>query len=161
MDYRIATREIEPQAIVSIRGRCTPDALPASIKSAFADILGKIRLLGISPTGAPFVIYHEFSADTIDAEVSVPVPVPIVASGRMHSRLLPAMTVARTLHVGPYEQLGDAHAALSAWIAANGCEVVGPVRERYLNGPGDVLASSEYRTELEMPIVPLPVVAAV
>ena len=31
----------------------------------------------------------------------------------------PAGEVARTVHVGPYDRLGDAHAAISAWCVAN------------------------------------------
>ena len=68
----------------------------------------------------------------------------------------------RTLqNVGPYEGLGVAYEAITEWISAHDAEVVGPVRERYLNGPGEVAAPADYRTELEMPIVDkrLPVLA--
>jgi effector-binding domain-containing protein len=97
----------------------------------------------------------------IDAEVSVPFGAPIAASGKIESRVLPAMTVARTVHLGPYENLGAAYTALWSWIRSHGFEVAGPVQERYLNGPGDRIASNEYRTEIEMPIVPLVVAAPV
>ena len=161
MDYRVATHEIEPQAIVSIRSRRTSDRLTAFLKGAFPEILGRIRLLGVSPTGAPFVIYHEFTTELVDAEVSVPIAEPIIAAGRMQSRVLPAMTVARTLHVGPYEQLSDAYPAVSGWVTEHGYEVAGPHIERYLDGPGDPIEPSQYRTELEMPIVPLAVATPV
>ena len=64
------------------------------------------------------------------------------------------MTVARTLHVGPYEDLGAAYRALTEWIDRNGLEAAGPVQERYLNGPGDGATPAEYRTEVEIPVVP-------
>ena len=114
---------VRTTAIVSIRSRQTSDRLPAFLKGAFPEILGRIRLLGVGPTGAPFVIYHEFTTERFDAEVSVPIAEPIIAAGRMQSRVLPAMTVARTLHVGPYEQLSDAYAALSGWVTEHGYEV--------------------------------------
>jgi effector-binding domain-containing protein len=75
--------------------------------------------------------------------------------------MLPAMTVARTVHVGPYEQLGAAYMATWNWIRSRGCELAGPVRERYLNGPGDRIAATKDRTQIEMPIVPLVVAAPV
>jgi effector-binding domain-containing protein len=107
------------------------------------------------------VIYHEFGSQGIDAEVSVPIVRQVMATGMIKSRMLPAMTVARTVHVGPYDQLGEAYAALRDWIREHGFEVAGPVEERYLNGPGDRVATSEYQTEIEMPIVPQVVAAPV
>lgn len=159
MDYLIATHHLEPQAIVSIRDRRKQDDLPGFLKAAFPELLGRLRLLGVTPSGPPFVIYHEFGTQGIDSEVSVPIGEPIAAAGKIESRVLPAMTVARTVHLGPYEKLGDAYMALWSWIRSHGCEVAGPVQERYLNGPGDRVASKEYRTEIEMPIVPLGVAA--
>ena len=161
MDYLIATHHLNLQAIVSIRAWRKQDDLPEFLKAAFPELLGRLRLLGVTPSGPPFVIYHEFGADGIDAEVSVPIGRPFAAAGRIQSRVLPATTVARTLHVGPYEKLGDAYKALWSWIRSHEFEVAGPVRERYLNGPGDREASIEYRTEIEMPIVPLVVAAPV
>lgn len=161
MTYAIATRHVEPQAIVSVRGRRPLDDLPAFIKAAFPELLGRLRLLGVSPSGLPFVIYHEFGADGIDAEVSVPIDQSVTSAGKIESRMLPAMTVARTVHVGPYEKLGDAYSAVSDWVRDHGYEAAGPIQERYLNRPGDHVAPSEYRTEIEMPIVPLVVAAPV
>jgi effector-binding domain-containing protein len=113
----------------------------------------------VRPSGPPFVIYHEFGADAIDAEVCVPIRAVIDAAGRIGSRVLPGMTVARTVHVGPYEDLGSAYAAVTEWASDHGAEVAGPFQERYLNGPGDGVAPSEYRTAVELPIVPLAVAA--
>jgi effector-binding domain-containing protein len=161
MGHHIATHHVEPQAIVSIRDRRPLARLPGFIKTAIPEILGRLRILGATPAGPPFVIYHEFGSQGIDAEVSVPVVRQVMATGRIRSRVLPAMTLARTVHVGPYEQLGDAYAALTDWIKGHGFEVAGPVEERYLNGPGDHVPSSEYQTEIEMPIVEQVVAAPV
>jgi effector-binding domain-containing protein len=68
--------------------------------------------------------------------------------------MLPAVTVAGTLHVGRYEDLGTAYTALTDWIGSHGFDMAGPVQERYLNGPGDELRPEDYRTEVEIPIVP-------
>jgi len=155
MDYLIDTHHLEPQAIVSIRDRRKQDDLPGFIKAAFPELFGRLRLLGIAPSGPPFVIYHELGADGIDAEVSVPIREPIATAGKIESRVVPAMTVARTVHLGPYEKLGDAYTALWSWIRSHGFEIAGPFRERYLNGPGERVASSGYLTEIEMPIVPV------
>jgi effector-binding domain-containing protein len=161
MDYLIVTHHVQLQAILSIRDRRNQDDLPGFLKAAILELLTRLRLLGVSPSGPPFVIYHEFGREGIDAEVSVPIDEPITATGRMESRVLPAMTVARTVHVGPYEKLGDAYTALWSWIRSHEFEVAGPVQERYLIGPGDCVAPNEYRTEIEMPIVPVVIAAPV
>lgn len=154
MDYLIDTHQLEPQAIISIRDRRRMDELPRFIQAAIPELFGRLGSLQITPSGPPFVIYHEFGAQDIDAEVSLPIGEPVDPDGTIESRVLPAMTVARTLHVGPYETLGDAYSALRNWITSRGFEIAGPVQERYLNGPGDTVASREYQTEIEMPVIP-------
>jgi effector-binding domain-containing protein len=153
VEYVIATRELGPQAIFSIRERRATADLPGFLSAAFADLFGRLGLLGIRPAGHPFVLYHAFGPVDVDAEVCVPIDTSASAAGRIGSRELPAMTVARTLHVGRYEDLGAAYRALTEWIDRNGFEAAGPVQERYLNGPGDGAAPTEYRTEVEIPIV--------
>lgn len=154
MDYVIATRELGPQDVFSIRSQIPPAEIPVFLQGAFAELFGRLGLLGVPPAGHPFVIYHAFGPSEIDAEVCVPIAQAATATGRIESRRLPAATVARTLHVGPYEELGAAYRALTDWIERNGFESTGPVQERYLNGPGDGSVASEFRTEVEIPIAP-------
>ena len=154
MDYLVTTHHVAPQAIVSIRDRCRQEEIPDFLKAAFPELFGRLGYLEVSPTGPPFVIYHVFGPEGIDAEVALPIAEAVPAEGRVESRVLPEMTVARTLHVGPYEELEAAYSAVSAWIVGHRFTSVGPLRERYLNGPGDVAASTEYRTEIEVPIIP-------
>lgn len=153
MDYVIATRDLPPQPIVSIRDRRAAGDIPRFLGEAFQELFGRLRLLGAGAAGPPFTIYHEFGPDGIDAEVCVPLARPVSAKGRIRDRVLPASTVARTLHVGRYEDLGAAYGALTSWIARRGFESAGPVQERYLNGPADGVPPTEYRTEVEIPIV--------
>jgi effector-binding domain-containing protein len=161
MEYEIAIHEVEPQPIVSIREQHARPDLAGFIKAGIPELFQRLALLGVGPAGPPFVIYHDFGPDQVDIEVCVPVGRTVSATGRVKSRTQPRMTMARTIHVGRYEGLGVAYAALSEWIETNGYEVAGPFQERYLNGPGDAASPSEYRTELEMPVVPVFVVAAV
>ncbi|MGZ8437128.1 MAG: GyrI-like domain-containing protein [Candidatus Limnocylindrales bacterium] len=154
MDYVIATRELGPESVLSIRERRSSPDIPGFLSGAFGELFGRLGLLGVQPAGHPFVIYHAFGPNDIDAEVCVPIAEGVSATGRIRSRELPAVTVARTLHVGPYDDLGAAYRALTEWINRNGLEAAGPVQERYLNGPGDGAAPTEYRTEVEIPVVP-------
>jgi effector-binding domain-containing protein len=154
MDYLIATRELPKQPIVSMRDRRPQQELPAFLGEAFGALFGKLGLLGVAPSGPPFVIYHEFGPDGVDAEVCLPIAEAVTGISEPRSRVLPPVTVASTLHVGRYEKLTAAYAALMEWIRRHEFEAAGPAQERYLSGPGDGVLPEEYRTELEIPIVP-------
>lgn len=157
MDYQVGTGEFAPQSIISIRDRHRLSELPAFLGWAFGDLYSHLKVLGVESAGMPFVIYHAVGVAGVDAEVCVPVAQPVSASGRGQTRDLPAMTVAQTLHVGPYEELTAAYEAIKDWIAKHGYEAAGPFQERYLNGPDDVTSPADYRTEIEVPIVAAPV----
>jgi len=159
MTYDIETRELPGQTVISIREQVPPADLLAFIGRSFGDLFGHVRLLAIAVAGEPFAIYHSFGADAIDAEIGLPIHGHVEAAGRISTRELPPVTVAETVHAGPYEGLADAYAELTQWIEANGFEVVGPVRERYLDGPGSEVAPSAYRTIIAMPILRVPVLA--
>ena len=131
MTYVVTTHELAQQPVVSIRERRVQQAIPEFLSGAFGELFGTLGLLGAAPAGPPSVIYHVFGPDGIDAEVCVPVDRGMKATGRIEYRVLPAMTVARTLHVGRYEDLGAAYAAVKDWIQRNGHEAVGA-------GPGAI-----------------------
>jgi effector-binding domain-containing protein len=153
MDYSFSILDTAPQPIVSIRERHATGELPAFIARTFGSLFQRLGEIGSAPAGPPFVIYHEFTPDTIDAEVCVPVGRVLPGFDAFASRVLPASIVVRTVHVGPYDELGAAYEAMTDWIRTHGAETAGPVRERYLNGPGDGVRPAAYRTEVEMPIV--------
>ncbi len=159
MTYDITTRELAQQPVLSIRERRVQRAIPEFLGGAFDELFGTLGRLGAAPAGPPLVIYHAFGPDGIDAEVCMPVDRGVKATGRMRYRVLPAMTVAWTLHVGPYEDLTAAYSAITDWIQGIGLEAAGPVQERYLNGPGDDVRPAEYRTEVEIPVALVAAVA--
>lgn len=160
MTYDISVREAPDQPILSIRRRLAEAALPDFIGHAFGELYDHLRLLAVEAFGGePFVVYHDFGPQGIDAEVCVPLSGGVKASGAITARVLPGGTVATTLHVGPYDELAGAYAAVTAWIAQNGFEVAGPVRERYLNGPADDVPPTAYRTVIEMPVAAVAVAA--
>jgi effector-binding domain-containing protein len=107
---------------------------------------------GIQPVGMPYTRYHRVDGQDLDLEAGMPIKSAIAGSGRVQCGELPAGPVASTVHVGPYERLPDAGAALTAWAAANGRRPAGPNWEIYLNDPTEVAGPHEYRTEVHMPL---------
>jgi len=157
MDYEISVRDVPSQWIVSVRRQMTVPELPAFFGEAYGRIFTRLADLDVEAVAPPFAIYHQFGPGEVDAEAGVPVGRRVSATAPLKVRKLAATTVARTVHVGPYEELGQAYEALTDWIADHGRQAAGPVRERYLNGPGEDVPPTAYMTEIEMPISPAPV----
>ena len=55
-------------------------------------------------------------------------------------------------HVGPYDRLGEAYAAIMKWMTENGMELVDRPRECYIDGCWNRESEDEYLTEIQFPI---------
>jgi effector-binding domain-containing protein len=67
----------------------------------------------------------------INVEVGVELDAPFAGHGEVVGSSLPAGTVATTVHMGPYQQLGAAHQAIRDWCANHGYALAGPSWEIY------------------------------
>jgi effector-binding domain-containing protein len=56
---------------------------------------------------------------------------PFAGVGEVVASALPVGMVVSTVHLGPYQKLGEAHGAIKAWCARNGHELAGPKWEIY------------------------------
>lgn len=156
MTYEFAIHEQPAVDVLSIRDQVPADTFPAFLGVAFPELFGHIGRHGVAVIGHPFVIYHAFGPAVIDAEVCVPYAGAAPTDARIRSRELAATTIVQTLHVGPYEALGEAYAALAEWVDDHGYASAGPVRERYLFGVSDTADPADYRTELDQPVSVVP-----
>jgi effector-binding domain-containing protein len=161
MSPAIAIHQVEPQAFVSVREHCDQREIAAFIQGAFAQLFRCLGVLGIAPSGSPFVIYHSFGPSGVDAEVALPVRERIAETECVLNGTLPAMVVARAVHIGPYDGIARCYSALSSWVEDHSCQTSGIVLERYLVGPNDNVSASEFRTEIEMPLAQEAVAAPV
>jgi effector-binding domain-containing protein len=67
--------------------------------------------------GSSVMLYRD---DVPSVEVGVLVKVPVVPAGRIVPSCLPPGPAARTVHHGPYAELGAAHEAVVRWCEING-----------------------------------------
>jgi len=88
----------------------------------------------------------------MEAAVAIGSDVDLPEGGPAVVRELPGVTVASTVHQGPYSQLSVAYRALLGWIQANGYVPGGPNREIYLQGPSPGIRAEDYVTEIQFPI---------
>jgi effector-binding domain-containing protein len=93
---------------------------------------------GVTPLGPWFTHHPRMDPAVFDFDIALPVSAPVNPVGRVTNLTLPAVTVARTILHGDYEQL---HAA---WPS---------LRETYLIDPSTNADPAAWRTELTRPLI--------
>jgi AraC family transcriptional regulator len=147
----VAIKQMPAYRVGTIRHTGPYNQIPAAFARLGA-IAGPAGLFQ-HPGAAMLAIYHDDPESTppdqlrSDAGISIPGGVPVPAG--LVEQHLPAGEYACTLHVGPYEGLGDTWLRLlGEWLPASGRRMgAGPSYELYLNNPMQV-AKEDLRTEL-------------
>jgi effector-binding domain-containing protein len=112
----------------------------------------------IEPAGAPYARYREFGPERADVEIGLPVVAELddlddlEADDVIGVSELPAGRTARSLHIGPYDRLGETYQLLEKFMAAEGLEPDGAPWESYLLMPHAVDDPAELRTEVCWPV---------
>jgi hypothetical protein len=83
---------------------------------------------GLRRDGHNVMLYKD---DVPNVEVGVQVSGPFDAVGRVVASTLPGGLAATAIHAGPINEIGDTHAAVRDWSAANGYRLAGPYWEIY------------------------------
>ncbi|GAB2448148.1 MerR family transcriptional regulator [Nocardia tengchongensis] len=114
--------------------------------------LGKaIPESGLTITGAP-VVYYEELEEGLRVHVAHQVAGEAAPGADFDLRHLPEIAQAATLaHRGKLTDLCVSFEAMGRWADENGYAPNAPIREVYLNAPGDP-ASAEWVVELQMPV---------
>ena len=115
--------------------------------------MAAVQAQGIGPAGPWFTHHLTMSPGVFDFEISVPVTAPVAAVGRVRPGRFPAVRVARTIYTGPYEGLGAAWSEFKTWVADNGYVAAPDLFECYLAGPESSANPSDWRTELNQPLI--------
>jgi effector-binding domain-containing protein len=152
MDYHVEVREIQPQPIACIRATTIPSEVGVTLTRNLSVVYGFLGRQQVTPSGPPVSVYDEFQPDRVVFAAGVPVARPIQGDGTVASGELPGGRVAVTHHVGPYDGLGAAHAAVRRWIADHGYTIVDPTWESYPMPHGGEPDPSKVVTELFYPI---------
>jgi AraC family transcriptional regulator len=155
--YSITKREIFPQPVLIMRHRVKRSEIAPTIAQTLHVIFFYSQKNAIALGGPPFARYTESSIGFVTIEPGTRVTAApddtnwTGESGIIHDTL-PGGPVAFTTHHGPYEKLPDAHAALEAWIEAEGLTPAGAPWESYVTDPGDYPDPKDWKTELFWPV---------
>ncbi len=151
--YDISIKQVPEQSAASKRVIADREGAISAIPYGFGAVMGHLGANGAGPTGVPFIVYHEFPDDGSEAEIEICIPTAddVPSSAEIEVKAFPGGSMARTIHEGPYDQLGPAYHALTAWMQTHGHTPSGPAREVYLNSPEEV-APEDLRTEILWPV---------
>ena len=155
MTHTIELIDVQDRTVLARELVAEEAELGHAIHSTLSAEYGFVRSSGLHPAGPPFVVYRDRVGEH-RWDVEICAPIAEVPAGPppedMAVEWVPAGRVAKTVHYGPYDTLGEAYDELAQWIGAHGYTPAGPPRETYLSEahtpPTDVA------TIVEIPVRP-------
>jgi DNA-binding transcriptional MerR regulator len=158
----VVVRAAAPELVATLPLAIVPDE---EAETGFDELEAHIRDLRRRAHGPPGALVTEAASEHEAAvELFVPLTRPILATGRIGSRRLPAATLATVIVRGGYHRLPAARTALEGWVMRTGHRRAGELRIIYLQfGAAPELAlprgyvvddPADYVTELQLPIEP-------
>ena len=128
MTYQVQIVNARPTLLAAVRSRTTQQALGTLIPQALAAVYVFLKTAPVRQQGHNVVVY-------LDAVMNVEIGIQVSAEFDHTATILcsatPGGTAAKTLHLGPYSALPQAHAAVRRWGTENSRELAGPNWEVY------------------------------
>ena len=139
MHYDVQVRVVGPQPLAAARGHGNAQNFLRNLFALLDEVWKFLRANPQVPQqGLNVFLYWGdpdqdlFQTDPgMPIEAGVKVAAPFTGSGNVVCSATPGGTVATVLHVGPYDKLGEAHAALRDWCRQNNRLPAGPSWEAY------------------------------
>lgn len=156
VEYTIEKKMLEPQPVLIARRRIKASEIAATITELLPKIFIYSQQHGIALSGHPLSRYPEFGIGMLTIEPAMRIvgapPASYEGTGEVMVDTLPGGPAAVTVHVGPYDGLREAYAALEQWISREGHKPSGAPWESYVTDPGQVPNPAEWKTEVFWPI---------
>jgi effector-binding domain-containing protein len=118
---------------------------------AYGEIAGVLAGQGSEPAGPPFARYHPLGDGRHEVEAGFCVANAVEPASAVRSSVLPGGPVAVTTHIGSYDVMEPAYAALASWVSDRGGEPTGDPWEIYHSDPEQQPDPSTWRTEIVQP----------
>jgi effector-binding domain-containing protein len=121
MKYDVVVESAQAELVAAVRAKVPINGIAQAWKPALDQVWAFLKANGGLRPGHNLFLYHHPARrdEAMDIDFGVQVARPFEREGDVQCVTTPAGEVASTIHVGPYDQLGDAHNAIHAWCAAN------------------------------------------
>jgi AraC family transcriptional regulator len=152
--FEASIKQTEPMAVAYISMRGPYQQIPL----AMGMLYGWVQRRGLEPTGVPMGVYMSEPQTVPESEAVWEVWAPVAGEAEevepgdagIGVKTIPAMTVASTIHRGPYESVSPTYEALGRWATEQGYYMAGPPREAYLSPPE--VPPADTLTEVMFPV---------
>jgi effector-binding domain-containing protein len=151
MAQQCELKERTKQPTLTIRTTTSVQHLSDVLGKAYGEIFQYLGSMGEAPTGPPFVVYYNMDMENLDIGIGFPVAKELPDEGKIQAEEIPAGKYASCLYTGPYDDIGDAYDALTAWVEENDYEATGLAYEFYLNDPSET-PPEELQTHILFPL---------
>jgi DNA-binding transcriptional MerR regulator/effector-binding domain-containing protein len=147
-------RSVGPALSVSVAERVTESDLPEWWTGAFGELYATLAAAGVPPHARPGALYPTelFETEVGEVVAFVPTSSPVVCSGRVAMREIPAAELAVAVHRGPFAESDQTYADLGKYITARAIGVDGPIREYYVLSYFETSDESRHITEVCWPV---------
>jgi effector-binding domain-containing protein len=129
------------------------EEIRAVMGPAIGELMAVLAAQGIPAAGPIFSHHFRMDPDFFDFDVGAPVDGIVTPAGRVKMGRLPGVKAVRTIHHGPYEELGAAWGELHAWVESRQLARAADLWECYLLGPESGADPAAWRTELIQPLL--------
>ncbi len=146
--------------------------IPKLLGNDFPRIEKRITAQGGNRAGAPYVRYMEMDWQQMRhcgplrmlwqmltskqrMRIGLAVEAPIEGDGDIEAVAIESLTCVRTIHRGPYHNLGDAYKEIVDWAETNDVELADYTMENYINDPTTV-AKEDIETLILIPVIRAP-----
>lgn len=151
MPQDVVLKDVPAQWVASLRETIANYPAVGALYPRVAAALGP----AMANSTMAFAIWHapEYQKTDVDAEAGFCLQKAVQAANGIQVHQLPAATMASIVHNGSYQRLPEAYDALLRWVASNGYELAGPIREFYVQMSQPVRQDDEsYVTEVQVPV---------
>ena len=128
------------------------DDLASFYDAAFRSLGETLGRQGVTPSGPAFGLYHGAPAETADVEAGFTTDRAIEPDGDVFAGSLPGGRVARLVHHGSYDGLGESWGRLHSWAVAQGLKPGSAMWEVYVTEPSPDMDPRDLRTELNLAV---------
>ncbi|MGA8117757.1 MAG: GyrI-like domain-containing protein [Actinocatenispora sp.] len=143
---------IAPATTAVIRDVVPMSELRAFFDKSFGTLPGTVVAQQVEIVGGAFAFYHRPPDDTVDLEVGFSTDRAVEPADGVVASSLPGGRVARVVHAGSFDGLGESWERLRSWIVEQGLTAGPHLWEVYLTAPTPDMDPADLRTELNWPI---------
>ena len=153
--YEISEVDLPEGMFLLISGDIEPVNIGEFYGNSFGAMMGYMAEVGAELNGHPTGFYYNWTDTLAKMAAAIPVNKEVAGNEDIEFRIVKGSKALQIDYYGAYDQSGAAHYAMDDYMAAQGLEVVGAVREIYVTDPMSEPDTSKWLTQIIYPVSPV------